>query len=92
MYKITCCRVGDKHVNKLAKGKFIRKFETLDEFAAYFENSKRNIWFPNLQKELMRKEIRILNRKAEAIRRKRKCKNLSCIRISVANNNNNMGL
>lgn len=72
MYRITCCRVGTKHVNKLAKGKFIRKFETLNEFAAYFETSKRRIWYPNLRKELTHKEICILIQKAEAIRRKRK--------------------
>lgn len=74
MYKITCCRVGKwEKPNKGLKGQFIKQFNTLSEMAKFMNSCPRDaIWFPNLEAELTKREIRILISKEHSLFMKNK--------------------
>lgn len=64
MYRITCCRMGKwPKANIGKKGCFIREFETLYDFANFFNKSQFKLFFPYINKELTEEELRwLLNR------------------------------
>lgn len=69
MYNITCCRQG-KYLyrqNLLHKGCFNKTFNTLSEFVNFFIKSRRSLFFPNIDKELTKKEKIIVLKKIDAI-------------------------
>ena len=47
MYKITCCRMGKwPKANIGKKGCFVKEFETLCDFANFFNKSRFKLFFP----------------------------------------------
>ena len=62
MYKITCCRMGKwPKANIGKKGCFIREFETLYDFANFFNKSRVKLFFPYINEELTEEELRWLS-------------------------------
>ena len=71
MIKLTCCRIGKyPKYNYHYKGWFIKEFETLNEVAMWLYKSKNNFILPNIKKELNRNQIKSLEYKMIALRRK----------------------
>ena len=53
MYKITCCRVGKwPKANRGKKGCFIREFDSLYDFANFFNKSRFKLFFSYINMEL----------------------------------------
>ena len=62
MYKITCSRAGKWNKTNIdKKGCFIREFETLYDFAIFFNKSRSKLFFPYISKELTEEELRWLS-------------------------------
>jgi len=69
MYKITCCRKGKyfNRQNKGCEGCFTKEFKTLSEIAKFVKESHQNLFYPNLRKEITRKEMFILSDKLDSL-------------------------
>ena len=66
--KITCCRKGIyERPNRFAKGCFIKEFDDIESFAKFFVEKRRNLWFPNLRRELTKSEREVLLSKIVSI-------------------------
>ena len=62
--KITCCRIGSKYKsNKEAKGQFTKGFKDLEEFVRFFVGARQSIWYPNIRKELSKRQLIVLSLK-----------------------------
>lgn len=64
MYTITVCRRGNHYKN--TKGFFKKEFNTLDEIVKFYLNANDNLYFPEIRKELTRREVGILCNKFSA--------------------------
>lgn len=72
MYRITCCRYGKSYNNHMAKGSFIKEFNTLSEFVKYYMSTNFKIFYPNIKNELNSKEYHIVRNKLYAMSYKKK--------------------
>ena len=65
MYKITCCRVAKwPKANKANKGCFVREFDSLYDFANFINKSYPSLFYPYIDKELTKEELRWLRKRA----------------------------
>jgi hypothetical protein len=68
MYKITCCRLGKWNIpNRHHRGPFIKEFNTLSKLSKFIVDNQSRFFYPNIKKELTRKEFRIVITKINSI-------------------------
>lgn len=66
MYTITCCRIGKyPYLNIKARGQFKKTFKNLKELAIYSYNTRKCIYFPNINNELTDAEFQSINQKIQ---------------------------
>lgn len=70
MYKITCCRTGKwPKANRGKKGCFVREFDSLYDFANFTNRNNFKVFYPYINKELTKEELRWLRKRSMNYRR-----------------------